>query len=48
MSEQSRTVLDRLDAVRASGRMPFSVEFMPPRDEEGEARLWRAVRTFER
>lgn len=28
--------------------MPFSVEFMPPRDEEGEARLWRAVRTFER
>ncbi|BDD82096.1 methylenetetrahydrofolate reductase [Tsukamurella pulmonis] len=48
MTEQSRTVLDRLDAVRASGRMPFSVEFMPPRDEEGEARLWRAVRTFER
>ncbi len=28
--------------------MPFSVEFMPPRDEAGEARLWRAVRTFER
>jgi len=28
--------------------MPFSVEFMPPRDAEGEARLWRAVRTFER
>ncbi|WP_051159085.1 methylenetetrahydrofolate reductase [NAD(P)H] [Tsukamurella sp. 1534] len=48
MSDQSRTVLDRLDAVRASGRMPFSVEFMPPRDEAGEARLWRAVRTFER
>ncbi|MCH5644525.1 methylenetetrahydrofolate reductase [Gordonia sp. ABSL49_1] len=28
--------------------MPFSVEFMPPRDAEGEARLWRAVRIFER
>lgn len=48
VTEQNRTVLDRLDAVRASGRMPFSVEFMPPRDEAGEARLWRAVRTFER
>ncbi len=28
--------------------MPFSVEFNPPRDAAGEARLWRAVRTFER
>lgn len=28
--------------------MPFSVEFMPPRDAAGEARLWRAIRTFER
>ncbi len=28
--------------------MPFSVEFMPPRDADGEARLWRAVRIFER
>ncbi|WP_276615133.1 methylenetetrahydrofolate reductase [Gordonia sp. ABSL49_1] len=30
------------------GPIPFSVEFMPPRDAEGEARLWRAVRIFER
>lgn len=28
--------------------VPFSVEFNPPRDEAGEARLWRAVREFER
>lgn len=28
--------------------MPFSVEFFPPKDAEAEARLWRAVRTFER
>ncbi len=29
-------------------RVPFSVEFNPPRDAAGEARLWRAVREFER
>ncbi|MFR9753149.1 methylenetetrahydrofolate reductase [Nocardia sp. 004] len=28
--------------------VPFSVEFNPPRDEAAEARLWRAVRQFER
>lgn len=28
--------------------MPFSVEFNPPRDAAGEARLWRAAREFER
>ncbi len=28
--------------------MPFSVEFNPPRDAAAEARLWRAVRQFER
>ncbi|MGW0180256.1 methylenetetrahydrofolate reductase [Nocardia sp. NPDC003345] len=33
---------------RADGAVPFSVEFSPPRDEAGEQRLWRAVRTFER
>ncbi|MGW5318391.1 methylenetetrahydrofolate reductase [Nocardia thailandica] len=32
----------------ATGRVPFSVEFNPPRDGAGEARLWRAVREFER
>ncbi|WP_278261912.1 methylenetetrahydrofolate reductase [Nocardia sp. AG03] len=32
-----------------SGRgVPFSVEFNPPRDSAGEARLWRTVRDFER
>nr|WP_202422014.1 methylenetetrahydrofolate reductase [Gordonia sp. SID5947] len=30
------------------GPVPFSVEFFPPRDADAEARLWRAVRTFER
>nr|WP_206071667.1 methylenetetrahydrofolate reductase [NAD(P)H] [Antrihabitans stalactiti] len=29
------------------GRVPFSVEFSPPRDAAAEARLWRAVREFE-
>ncbi|WP_433578960.1 methylenetetrahydrofolate reductase [Nocardia brasiliensis] len=28
--------------------VPFSVEFNPPRDAPAEARLWRAVRQFER
>lgn len=32
----------------SDGAVPFSVEFSPPRDEAGEQRLWRAVRTFER
>ncbi|MCF8570788.1 methylenetetrahydrofolate reductase [Gordonia sp. HY002] len=35
-------------AARGSGPVPFSVEFFPPRDAEAEARLWRAVRIFER
>lgn len=30
-----------------TGRIPFSVEFSPPRDEAAEARLWKAVRSFE-
>ncbi|SDE26890.1 methylenetetrahydrofolate reductase (NADPH) [Rhodococcus tukisamuensis] len=37
--------MDRIGSV--SGRIPFSVEFSPPRDADAEARLWRAVRTFE-
>ncbi|QNG18520.1 methylenetetrahydrofolate reductase [NAD(P)H] [Rhodococcus triatomae] len=41
------SVIDRL-RTRDSGRVPFSVEFSPPRDEAAEARLWRAVRVFER
>lgn len=39
-----------VDRIRSStdGRIPFSVEFSPPRDSAAEARLWRAVREFER
>jgi len=38
-----------VDRIRESGkqRVPFSVEFYPPRDEAAEARLWRAARSFE-
>lgn len=39
--------MDRLSAPHR-GPVPFSVEFFPPKDAEAEARLWRAVRTFER
>lgn len=28
------------------GRIPFSVEFMPPRDDAAEARLWSAAEAF--
>ena len=28
------------------GRIPFSVEFMPPRDDAAEARLKHAAKTF--
>nr|WP_245677278.1 methylenetetrahydrofolate reductase [Nocardia acidivorans] len=34
--------------AHSGARVPFSVEFNPPRDAAGEARLWRAVREFER
>ncbi|MBF6370682.1 methylenetetrahydrofolate reductase, partial [Nocardia puris] len=34
--------------AHAGRSVPFSVEFNPPRDAAGEARLWRAVREFER
>ncbi len=42
------------DSVVASLRAPhpgrgaFSVEFFPPRDDDGGRRLWRAVRVYER
>ncbi|WP_204164918.1 MULTISPECIES: methylenetetrahydrofolate reductase [NAD(P)H] [Rhodococcus] len=41
------SIVDRIRSCR-DGRVPFSVEFSPPRDEAAEARLWRAVREFER
>ncbi|MGW6730389.1 methylenetetrahydrofolate reductase [Nocardia sp. NPDC055029] len=34
--------------THAGRGVPFSVEFNPPRDAVGEARLWRTVREFER
>ncbi|UWW08387.1 methylenetetrahydrofolate reductase [Mycolicibacterium brumae] len=40
------SVVDRIAEI-AKGRTPFSVEFFPPRDEAGEAQLWRAARAFE-
>lgn len=43
---QTPSIVDRIGA--AEGRIPFSVEFSPPRDADAEARLWRAVREFER
>ncbi len=47
---QTPSIVDRIRSSEASksGRIPFSVEFSPPRDEDAEARLWRAVRAFER
>ncbi|WP_405498101.1 methylenetetrahydrofolate reductase [Nocardia sp. NBC_00511] len=41
------SVLQQL-GPRPDGSVPFSVEFNPPRDAAGEARLWRAAREFER
>ncbi|WP_433492468.1 methylenetetrahydrofolate reductase [Nocardia grenadensis] len=43
----SRSVVESLRA-HSTTRVPFSVEFNPPRDADGEARLWRTVRQFER
>ncbi|MGW6421624.1 methylenetetrahydrofolate reductase [Nocardia sp. NPDC055053] len=34
--------------THAGRGVPFSVEFNPPREAAGEARLWRTVREFER
>jgi methylenetetrahydrofolate reductase (NADPH) len=41
------SVVDRLNEV-GKNRVPFSVEFYPPRDQAAEERLWRAARVFER
>jgi methylenetetrahydrofolate reductase (NADPH) len=41
------SVVDRINEI-GKDRVPFSVEFYPPRDEAAEARLWRAARAFER
>ncbi len=33
-------------ALTTPGRVPFSVEFMPPRDDAAEKRLWNAAESF--
>ena len=43
-------VLHRAHAIRdllAAGRESFSFEFMPPKTEEAERKLWRAIRQLE-
>jgi len=37
-----------VDAAIASGRATFSFEFFPPKTDEGEQHLWRAIRELER
>ncbi|HZA12769.1 methylenetetrahydrofolate reductase [NAD(P)H] [Mycobacterium sp.] len=39
-------MVDRIRGV-GNNRVPFSVEFYPPRDQAAEDRLWRAARIFE-
>ncbi|STZ61910.1 methylenetetrahydrofolate reductase [Mycolicibacterium tokaiense] len=46
VGSRTLSVVDRIAEV-GRDRVPFSVEFYPPRDAAAEARLWRAARTFE-
>ena len=46
-TSHTKSVVDRINNS-GQDRVPFSVEFYPPRDEAAEARLWRAARVFER
>ena len=46
-TSHTTSVVDRINEI-GKDRVPFSVEFYPPRDEAAEARLWRAARVFER
>jgi len=46
-ASQTLSVVDRITEI-GKDRVPFSVEFYPPRDEAAEARLRRAARVFER
>lgn len=39
------SIVDRI-AAATTPRVPFSVEFYPPRDEAAEDRLWRAAEVF--
>ena len=40
-----RAITDVINSP-APGRVPFSVEFMPPRNDAAEQRLWKAAETF--
>lgn len=40
-----RSITDVISSP-APGRIPFSAEFMPPRDDAAEERLWKAAETF--
>lgn len=42
----ARSVVENL-RTHSTTQVPFSVELNPPRDADGEARLWRTVRQFE-
>ncbi|MBV7301306.1 methylenetetrahydrofolate reductase [NAD(P)H] [Corynebacterium sp. TAE3-ERU2] len=42
---QHRSVIDAITAPREA-RVAFSVEFMPPRDDAAEQRMWDAASTF--
>ncbi len=44
---KKQSVSERLRSY-PQGTLPWSVEFSPPKDAEGEARLWRTIRHFER
>ncbi|CAM3998591.1 methylenetetrahydrofolate reductase [NAD(P)H] [Smaragdicoccus niigatensis] len=44
---KKQSVIERLRTY-PRGVLPWSVEFSPPKDAEGEARLWRTIRHFER
>jgi len=47
---QPSTIPERVPTVRellASGERSFSFEFAPPKTEEGERQLWRAIRELE-
>ncbi|MDG3013435.1 methylenetetrahydrofolate reductase [NAD(P)H] [Speluncibacter jeojiensis] len=43
---QTPSIVDRI-RDNTTGRVPFSVEFYPPRTEAEEDRLWRTAREFE-
>ncbi len=47
MTDRPSPQAARLRDVLRSGRRSFSFEFFPPKDDEGERRLWTAIRELE-